>query len=121
MCKRQLPALVVCAVLLSLLSASALAVEFPDVSAEHWAYGDIAKASDYGLVQGLEDGTFRPEETMNRASFLTILQRMFGWESVTPQTPSFSDVPADAWYYAAVETAWAHGVLDHAASFHPMG
>ena len=79
MLKRQIPALMICAVLLCLLSASALAVEFPDVSLEHWAHDDVVKASDCGLVQGLEDGTFRPEETLNRASFVTILQRMFGW------------------------------------------
>ena len=121
MLKRQIPALMICAVLLCLLSASALAVEFPDVSLEHWAHDDVVKASDCGLVQGLEDGTFRPEETLNRASFVTILQRMFGWETVTPTVPSFTDVPADAWYYAAVETARAHGVLDADTAFHPMG
>lgn len=121
MLKRQIPALMICAVLLCLLSASALAVEFPDVSLEHWAHDDVVKASDCGLVQGLEDGTFRPEETLNRASFVTILQRMFGWEMVTPTVPSFTDVPADAWYYAAVETARAHGVLDADTAFHPMG
>ena len=121
MLKRQIPALMICAVLLCMLSASALAVEFPDVSLEHWAHDDVVKASDCGLVQGLEDGTFRPEETLNRASFVTILQRMFGWETVTPAVPSFTDVPADAWYYAAVETARAHGVLDADTAFHPMG
>ena len=121
MLKRQIPALMICAVLLCLLSASALAVEFPDVSLEHWAHDDVVKASDCGLVQGLEDGTFRPEETLDRASFVTILQRMFGWETVTPAVPSFTDVPADAWYYAAVETARAHGVLDADTAFHPMG
>ena len=121
MSKRQFPALLICAVLLSLLSASALAVEFPDVSQEHWAHDDIASASDHGLVQGLEDGTFQPDETLNRAAFVTILQRMFAWESVAPQTPSFGDVSPDYWGYAAIETAKAHGVLDASASFHPQG
>ena len=81
---KRISALLVCAALLSGLTASAQAVEFPDVSTEHWAYADIQKASGYGLIQGLEDGTFRPEETLNRASFVTILQRMFSWEDVLP-------------------------------------
>ena len=110
MIPRRLTALAVCLVFLISLSASALAVEFPDVSPEHWAYHDIQQASDYGLIQGLDDGTFRPEERLNRASFVTILQRMFGWESVTPATPSFTDVSPDDWYYAAAETALAAGV-----------
>lgn len=121
MFKRQFPALLICAVLLSLLSASALAVEFPDVSQEHWAHDDIVSASDHGLVQGLEDGTFQPDETLNRAAFVTILQRMFAWEPVAPQTPSFGDVAPDYWGYAAIETARAHGVLDASASFYPQG
>lgn len=120
MIPRRLTALAVCLVFLISLSASALAVEFPDVSPEHWAYHDIQRASDYGLIQGLDDGTFRPEERLNRASFVTILQRMFGWESVTPATPSFTDVSPDDWYYAAAETALAHGVVDAGDLFQPL-
>ena len=117
---KRLSALLLCMALLSGLSASAQAVEFPDVSREHWAYADIQKASDYGLIQGLEDGTFRPEEKLNRASFVTILQRMFAWEPVTPDTPSFSDVQPADWYYTAVETALAHGALEAGEAFHPL-
>lgn len=117
---RRLAALSLCLVFLCSLSASALAVEFPDVSPEHWAYNDIQQASDYGLIQGLDDGTFRPEERLNRASFVTILQRMFGWESVTPATPSFTDISPDDWYYAAAETALAHGVVDAGDLFQPL-
>lgn len=120
MIPRRLTALAVCLVFLISLSASALAVEFPDVSPEHWAYHDIQQASDYGLIQGLDDGTFRPEERLNRASFVTILQRMFGWESVTPAAPSFTDVSPDDWYYAAAETALAHGVVDAGDLFQPL-
>ena len=117
---RRLSALLLCVIFLCSLSASALAVEFPDVSPEHWAYNDIQRASDYGLIQGLEDGTFRPEERLNRASFVTILQRMFHWESVTPPTPSYSDVSPDDWCYAAAETALAHGVAEAGDLFQPM-
>lgn len=117
---RKCSALLVGVTLLTSLSASALAVDFPDVAPEYWAYSDIQKASDYGLVRGMEDGTFRPSETLNRASFVTILQRMFGWEAVTPERPSFTDVDAGHWAYAAVETARAHGVLEEDALFQPM-
>ena len=117
---KRISALLVCAALLSGLTASAQAVEFPDVSTEHWAYADIQKASGYGLIQGLEDGTFRPEETLNRASFVTILQRMFSWEDVLPASPSFSDVRPGDWYYAAAETARAHGVTGEETLFQPM-
>ena len=117
---KRLLALLLCGTLLSGLAASAQAVEFPDVSQEHWAHSDIQRASDCGLIQGLEDGTFRPEEKLNRASFVTILQRMFSWEAVTPASPTFSDVQPGDWYYTAVETAFAQGVLEAGEAFHPL-
>ena len=116
---RKCTALVLSAVLLTGLSASTLAAEYPDVAPEYWAYSDIQKASEYGLVQGMDDGTFQPGEKLNRASFVTILQRMFGWENTPPEAPTFSDVPAGHWAYAAVEAAQARGILDPSDEFHP--
>lgn len=104
---------------LSSLSASALAVEFPDVSGEYWARQEIDDASDYGLIQGTDTGLFLPDQRMDKASFVSILQRMFGWTSVTPETPSFSDVTPGSWYYAAAETARAHGVTGDSTLFQP--
>lgn len=120
MIQKQIGALLVCGALLSGLTASAQAVAFPDVSQEHWAYQDIQRASDYQLIQGLDDGTFRPEETLNRASFVTILQRMFGWQSVTPTAPSFSDTQPTDWWFSAAETARAHGVTEEGTLFQPL-
>ena len=117
---KRLAALLFCMALLSGLTASAQSVEFPDVSQEHWAYADIRKAADYGLIEGLADGTFRPEETLDRASFVVILQRMFSWEPVEPAKPSFSDVQPGDWYYAAVEAALARGVLEAGEAFYPL-
>ena len=117
---KRLAALLFCMALLSGLTASAQSVEFPDVSQEHWAYADIRKAADYGLIEGLADGTFRPEETLDRASFVVILQRMFSWEPVEPAKPSFSDVQPRDWYYAAVEAALARGVLEAGEAFYPL-
>lgn len=117
---RKCTALLVGACLLTSLSASALAVEYPDVAPEYWAYADIQKASDFGLVQGMADGTFQPGEKLNRASFVTILQRMFAWTDAAPAAPTFPDVDAAHWAYAAVEAAQARGVLDPMEVFQPQ-
>ena len=55
------------------------------------------------FVEGYTDGTFRPEGTLTRAEALLMLARMyedFDKNGVYPT--SLSDVPADAWYAAAV-------------------
>ena len=72
---RRLTALILCLTLLCSLSASAFAVEFPDVSPEHWAYADIQTAAGLGLIQGLDDGTFRPNAFIKRDQMATFMMR----------------------------------------------
>ncbi|MBE7010486.1 MAG: S-layer homology domain-containing protein [Ruminococcaceae bacterium] len=37
---------------------------FPDVAAEHWAAGTIKLAANMGIVNGYDDGTFKPQENV---------------------------------------------------------
>jgi hypothetical protein len=101
------------------IPASAAGISYPDVAKEYWAWSDIQSATEYGLMQGYENGTFGPEDTLNRASFVTVLQRMFGWKAVVPASPSFTDCSPGAWYYSAVETAAAHGITEGGVPFRP--
>ncbi len=104
---------------LSLPALAASTSAFPDVPAGHWAAGEIAAADQAGLFQGDERGNFLPEATLTRASFVTVLCRMFGWETLSPAAATYSDCLPGAWYYGAVETAAAHGVTDGSDSFRP--
>ena len=88
-------------------------------AAGHWAAEIIEKAEDYGLIQGYPDGTFGVEDEITRGQFVTVLCRMFGWEMVSPEKPSFSDCPPGEWYYSAVETALANGAIDSGLYFRP--
>ena len=88
-------------------------------AAGHWAAEIIEKAEDYGLIQGYPDGTFGVEDEITRGQFVTVLCRMFGWDLISPETPSYIDCLPSAWYYSAVETARAHDVMDPAGAFRP--
>jgi len=48
---------------------------FPDVSPEDWYADGVAWAVSLGIVNGYEDGTFRPHETLDRAQLAVILFR----------------------------------------------
>ena len=48
---------------------------FKDVSSEHWAAKVIEELAEKGVVNGYEDGTFRPDEPITRAEAATILSR----------------------------------------------
>ena len=116
--KRITAFLLVLALMTSLLTVSA-AAGYSDVPDGHWACSDIEKAGQYGLIQGYGDGRFGLGDSLNRASFVTILCRMFSWKVVTPETPSYIDVQPGSWYYSDVETALANGALDRTVSFRP--
>lgn len=81
----------------------------------------MEKAVDYGLMNGYSADTFGYSDPMTRAQFAVVLVRMMGWETVSPQTPTFSDVPAGHTWYATVETAAAHDVVDAGRGLPALG
>ena len=95
------------------LSTAALAAEtgYIDVPDGHWAAESIDKATSLGIFQGVSEGCFGLEQPISRAEFVTALVRFFGWEAETPERPTYTDVPADAWYYTFVETARANNAV----------
>ena len=107
--------LLVCA-----LSVPASAATFTDVPSDSWAAADISRCVELGIFQGETATTFGMGHEMTRSSFAVVLCRLFGWELITPEKPSFVDVPASERYYSAVETALAHGALTlHREDFRP--
>ena len=77
---------------------------FTDVPSTHWAYENVNRAAEMGLIKGYADGTFGPERNMSRAEFVTVLWRMSG--SPAPKAAAaFEDVKADDWF--ADQIAWA--------------
>ena len=120
MMKRRLcAAALTAALLLSIAPLSPPARAFSDTDG-HWAQADINKARDYGLMEGYLDGRFGIGVELTRAEFVTILCRMFGWEVLSPATPSYIDCPTGEWYYSSVETARAHNVMADSGAFRPL-
>ncbi len=116
--RRQLAAGALAALLILSAAPTPARAAFADAQG-HWAQEVVEKAQAYGLVEGKPDGTFGVGEEMTRSQFVTVLCRMFGWETVSPQTSSYIDCSPSAWYYTAVETARAHDVMDPSGAFRP--
>jgi len=51
-------------VLMLSLTPSDAVVEFSDVSSEHWASAFITRAAAFGIINGMGDGTFLPDESV---------------------------------------------------------
>lgn len=62
------------------------------------------------IINGMNETEFRPDATMTRAQYATIVVKALG---LTPQANGkFKDVAANAWYAAYVGTANAYGIVN---------
>lgn len=79
-------------------------VYFIDVPDDYWAKEQIASFAQQGIVNGYQDGSFRPQESVTREEFCKILVTALGQKKLElPLEPTFSDVSEDRWSYPYVE------------------
>ncbi|OXM84500.1 cadherin-like beta sandwich domain-containing protein [Paenibacillus rigui] len=71
----------------------------------HWAFDAIKQASLAGVLQGYPDGTFQPENKLNRAEAVKVLNRLFERPTPAVQSSSWPDVPQDHWALPDIESA----------------
>lgn len=85
---------------------------FTDVAANHPYASAILWAKQSGILQGYPDGTFKPDNIVNRAEFLKIV---FGASGISvndaPGASGFRDVDDSAWYAPFVRYAKTNGVI----------
>jgi hypothetical protein len=75
----------------------------------HWAQPVIQKWLDMEYITGYPDGTFRPEDFITRAEFVTIVNKAFGYEETGEI--AFTDVEEESWYYEEVQKAYREGEI----------
>ncbi|SFF35563.1 mannan endo-1,4-beta-mannosidase [Paenibacillus algorifonticola] len=76
----------------------------------HWAKAAIEKWSAQNIVSGYPNGSFHPNGSMTRAEFVAVINRVFGFATLSAS--SFSDVPKTAWYVDELRKAQAAGYYD---------
>ncbi len=83
---------------------------FSDVDSDYEYYDAVEYVEVYGIVEGYDDGTYRPENSINRAEFTKILmEAKYPGEAQTGSN-CFTDV-ADEWYAKYVCLAEEKGVI----------
>ncbi|MGB2925408.1 MAG: S-layer homology domain-containing protein [Limnothrix sp.] len=93
---------------------------FTDVT-WHWARPFITAIANLGLIQGYKDGSFHPDQLLNRAEFAALLSQIFVPLPVRP-AGTFFDVPEDFWAAPAIQQAYRSGFLSGFPdqTFHPQ-
>jgi hypothetical protein len=87
--------------------APATSHTFSDVEAGEPA---VSWAAGSGVVNGFNDGTFRPDRALNRAQAVMMLWKVAG-QPEGGDPPSFTDVGPNAWYVDGLAWAVANGIV----------
>ncbi len=96
-----------------MFASVALAATFTDFNESHWAYPYVNELVANGVVNGYEDGSYRPEANVTRAELAKLLSLQFG-ESAEK---TYTDVLEDAWFYDYVTVSGSYFLAEGA--FYP--
>ena len=95
---------------------------FNDVTEDKWFYQYVTTLASKGIVNGYDDGSFKPQNNVTRAEFIKLLVECMGYNQVA--STSFGDVAKKDWFYVYVSTALENGVIskdDYGTNLNPNG
>jgi hypothetical protein len=84
----------------------------------HWAENTIRQWLQNGLAKGYEDGTFRPNNNVTRAEFITLANRAFGLTQTA--FVNYPDVHSSHWFHGEIAKAVAAGYINEYPEGQPM-
>ena len=88
---------------------------YTDVSTQSSTYDGVFYLYQSGIVEGYEDGTFKPDQAVNRVEALKMILGATSHDATsldpTLIIPTFPDMDLSGWYTPYVNLAWHLGVL----------
>lgn len=75
----------------------------------HWAKSQICVMQEKGYIGGYPDGCFKPNKEITRAEFVSILNKLFGYNKKSEM--KVSDVHNSDWYYDSISIALESGYI----------
>jgi len=75
----------------------------------HWAEEEINSMFQKAVIGGYEDGSFRPDKSVTRAEFVTMVNKAMGFKDKA--SIDFSDVNEDDWYRDEIARAVKAGYI----------
>ena len=83
---------------------------FIDISDMPWAIEAIADLAGKGVVSGMGDGNFKPNDAVTREQFVKMIVNAFEIKDRDKEI-AFSDVNVGDWYYDVVKIAYGNGII----------
>lgn len=86
-------------------------VYFSDISPYPWAEEPILALAGLGIINGVGDGLFMPQNTVSRYEFIKMITGVCGIVNENAQAP-YSDIDKTHWAYTYVASAYESELLD---------
>jgi endonuclease YncB( thermonuclease family) len=94
---------------------------FPDVN-EEWFAPFVCYAKEQGWVDGYEDGTFKPSQTVNKAEAVKMLVNSQGYSLFAEIVDSsYTDVDEEGWYAPYMQAAYDRGLFGKEVGVYGIG
>lgn len=86
---------------------------YTDVERTYWGFKEISYLSEFGILSGYSDGTFRPNNKITRAEFVKIAE---SFEALMWGLSPYKDVDGGHWAFRYIVSSaakgWINGYLD---------
>lgn len=83
---------------------------FSDVTENNWFFDAVKYVNQSGIINGVSDNKFAPNENTSRAMIAQILYNIADKPTVTANTP-FIDVKTNSWYSNAINWAYQNNII----------
>ena len=116
--KRLLTAALIVLMISTVFVSAIHAATFSDINDAPWAEGYVNYLSGKKILNGYEDGTFKPNNVVKRSEFIKMMTETFGLTET--KSIGYADVPANEWYYTYISKAAAQGfILEYGSYLNP--
>ncbi len=105
------------------MASQALAIDYTDLSKDHWAYKQIEELTNANILVGYPDKTFHPDEKVTRAEFATMVIKTVGQENAKiTEVINFNDIDNTYWAWDMIQRAVTFDIIKRSSdnAFYPM-
>lgn len=109
--KKLISVLTAAVMSISIMCQASVFAAFSDVSDDHAYKNAITTLSKLSVIDGYDDGTFKPDGQITRAEFTKLIVFMLGYQDLAYEATEFTDVDASHWAKNYIQTAYKLGII----------
>lgn len=108
--------------LIFIMANASWAMQFSDIPHGFWAYNEIDRLTNEGIISGCSDNLYHPEKLVTRAEYAALMIKALNQETMQVENMyTFEDIDANHWAWSYVLKALNLDILEPAADgyFYP--